>query len=152
MSTIQNFFLIQISRSFKKGANDNSISYLDQSFRFSGLWLILAWYLRRSGHNVVGNRERTNIFFLNFWTVWGHFVWDHGYLSCSTISFSYISALNPCFVVTWKVTFVLSCKLRKKETFFTKSWISGGCLAQTNHPITVSLYGYSGNPIAISLS
>ena len=35
-------FLFRISRSFKKGASDNTINYFDQSFQFSGLWLILA--------------------------------------------------------------------------------------------------------------
>ena len=41
-ATIENVFLIWIYCSFKKGASDNTISYFDQSFRFSGLWLILA--------------------------------------------------------------------------------------------------------------
>ena len=36
------FFLIWISHSFKKGASNKTISYFDQSFQFSGLWLILA--------------------------------------------------------------------------------------------------------------
>ena len=51
MVTIQIFFLIWISRSFKKRASDNTISYFNQSFRFSGLWLILARDLGRSGQN-----------------------------------------------------------------------------------------------------
>ena len=68
--TIQKFFIILISRSFKKRARDNTISYFHQSFRFSGLWLILARELGRSGQNKswgTENRERTsNYFFLNF--------------------------------------------------------------------------------------
>ena len=63
MSTIQKLFLFWISRSLKKGASDNTISYFDQSFRFSGLWLILARDLGRSGQNkswgTEENRERT---------------------------------------------------------------------------------------------
>ena len=35
--TIQKNFLIRISRSFEKGASENTISYFDQSFWFSGL-------------------------------------------------------------------------------------------------------------------
>ena len=49
--TIQKIFLIWISRSFKKGASDNTISYFNQSFQFSGLWLFLARDLGRSGQN-----------------------------------------------------------------------------------------------------
>ena len=67
--TIQKNFLIWISRSFKKGASYNNISYFDQSFRLSGLWLILSRDLGRSGQNKLWgteNRERTNNFFLNF--------------------------------------------------------------------------------------
>ena len=61
--TIQIFFLIWISRSFKKVASDNTITYFDQSFRFSGLWIILAIDLGRSGQNKswgTENRKRTN--------------------------------------------------------------------------------------------
>ena len=72
--TVQNFFLIWISRFFKKGASDNIISYFDQFFRFFGLWLILAIDLGRSGQNKsweTENRERTNDdFFFNF-EQWG---------------------------------------------------------------------------------
>ena len=62
--TIRNIFLIWISRSFKKVASDNTISYFDQSFRFSGLWLILARDLGRSGQNKSLGTEREQIFFL----------------------------------------------------------------------------------------
>ena len=61
--TIQKNFLIWIARSFKKEASDNTISYFDQTLRFSGLWLILARNLGRSGQNKLWgteNRERTN--------------------------------------------------------------------------------------------
>ena len=61
--TIQNFFLIWISRSFKKGASYNTISYFNQSFWFSGIWLILARNLGISGQNKsrgTENREITN--------------------------------------------------------------------------------------------
>ena len=54
--------LIWISRSFKKRTSDNTISYIDQSFRFSAPWLILG----RSGQNKswgTENRERTNNYF-----------------------------------------------------------------------------------------
>ena len=44
-------FLIWISRSFKKGASDNTISYFDHSFQSSDLWFILARDLGRSGQN-----------------------------------------------------------------------------------------------------
>ena len=65
--TIQKFFLIWISRSFKKGVSDSTISYFDQSFRFSGLWLILARDLGRSGQNKSwGAENRESFFFLNF--------------------------------------------------------------------------------------
>ena len=64
--TIQKNFLIWISRSFKKGASDNTISFFDQSFWFSGL----TYFGQRFGEiwskKVVEIRERTNIFFLNF--------------------------------------------------------------------------------------
>ena len=66
--TIQKISLIWISRSFKKWASDNTINYFDHSFRFSGLWLMLARNLGRSGQNKswgTENRERTcNPFFL----------------------------------------------------------------------------------------
>ena len=55
-------FLIWISSSFKKGASDNTISYFDQSFRSSGLWLILARDLGRSGQNKsIDHGEHTGI-------------------------------------------------------------------------------------------
>ena len=62
------YFLIWISRSFKKGASDNTISYFDQSFWFSGLWLILPRDLGRSGQNKSQRTEREQmiIFFFNF--------------------------------------------------------------------------------------
>ena len=69
LPTIEIFFLIWISRSFKKGASDNTISYFEQSFWFSGLWLILARNLGRSGQNKswgTEKRERTNNFFFKF--------------------------------------------------------------------------------------
>ena len=73
VSTIEKKFLIWISRSFKKGASNNTISYFDQFFRFSGLWLILARELGRSCRNKsrgTENRERTNdYFFFKFSTV-----------------------------------------------------------------------------------
>ena len=55
---------------FKKRASDNTISYFDQSFRFSGLWHILVRDLGRSGQNMswgTENREREQmiIFFFN---------------------------------------------------------------------------------------
>ena len=46
MCTVQKIFLIWISRSFKNGANDNTISYFDQSFRLSGL---LTYFGQRFG-------------------------------------------------------------------------------------------------------
>ena len=61
MITIQKFFLILISRSFKKGASNNTISYFDQSFQFCGLWLILVRHLRRSGQKKSrGTENREN--------------------------------------------------------------------------------------------
>ena len=62
--TIENFYPIWISRSFKKGASDNTISYFDQSFCFSGLWLILARNLGRSGQNKLWGIERELIIYL----------------------------------------------------------------------------------------
>ena len=65
--TIQKKFLIWISRSFKKGASDNTtISYFDQSFWFSGLWLNLARNLGRSGQYKSWRTERGHVilFFL----------------------------------------------------------------------------------------
>ena len=57
--TIQKNFLIWISRSFKKVASNKTISYFDQSFQFSGLWLIWARDLGRSGQNKSwGNGEQ----------------------------------------------------------------------------------------------
>ena len=70
VSTIQKNFLIWISRSFKKEASDNIICNFDQSFRFSGLWLILARDLGRPGQNKSWGTEREHvILFLNFWIV-----------------------------------------------------------------------------------
>ena len=60
----QNIFLIWISRSFKKEASNKTISYFDQSFRFYGLWLILARDLGRSGQDKswgTENREREHV-------------------------------------------------------------------------------------------
>ena len=65
LSQFKHFYLIWISRSFKKGASDNTISFYDQSIRFSGLWLILARDLGRSGQNNRELRENKYIF-LNF--------------------------------------------------------------------------------------
>ena len=50
--TIEICFLILISRSFKKGTSDNTISYFDQSFWFSG----------QNKPWGTENRERTNDF------------------------------------------------------------------------------------------
>ena len=52
--TIQNFFQIEFP-AFKKGA-----SYFDNSFRFSGLWLILVKDLGRSGQNKSWGTERAH--------------------------------------------------------------------------------------------
>ena len=62
--TIQKFFLIWISRSFKTGASNKTISYFNQFFRFSGLWLIWAKDLGRSGQNKSWRTDRTNNYFL----------------------------------------------------------------------------------------
>ena len=69
--TIQKNFLIWISCSFKEGASINNISYFDQSFQFSGLWLILARDLGRSGqYKSWGTQiEEIILFFFKFWTV-----------------------------------------------------------------------------------
>ena len=67
--TIQIFFLIWISHSFKNGASDNTISYFDQCFRFSGLWLILARDLGRSGQNMSWGTEIQHVIFFLIWTV-----------------------------------------------------------------------------------
>ena len=61
ISTIQKFFPIWISRSFKKVASDNTISYFDQSFRFSGLWPNLARDLGKSGKKKSWWTEREQI-------------------------------------------------------------------------------------------
>ena len=59
VDTIEKKFLIWISRSFKNGASDKTISHFDQSFRFFGLWLILVRDLGRSGQNKSwGNRKQ----------------------------------------------------------------------------------------------
>ena len=56
------FLLIEKSKKFefifKKGASDNTISYFEQSFLFSGLGLILAGDLGRSGQNKLYGTER----------------------------------------------------------------------------------------------
>ena len=69
--TIQKNFLIWISCSFKKGASDKTISYFDQSFRFSGLWLIWPRDLGRSGQNKSWGTEREQIFFFLNFEHWG---------------------------------------------------------------------------------
>ena len=66
------FSYIWIYRTFKKGASNNTISYFGQSFRFSGLWHILARDLGRSGQNKAWEQraEREQIIlFVKFWTV-----------------------------------------------------------------------------------
>ena len=67
--TIQNIFLIWISRSFKKGAIDNTISYFDQSLRFSGLdlfWSEIWGDLNKTSHGEKRTERSNYSFFLNF--------------------------------------------------------------------------------------
>ena len=74
--TIQKIFLIWISRSFKKGASDNTISYFDQSFWFSNL-LPLTYFWPEIWEDLVkisrGEQRENMFFFFNFWTVNGNF-------------------------------------------------------------------------------
>ena len=58
-TTIKNVFLILISCSLKKGASDNTISYFDQSFRFSEIQEDLV-KISRGGQRT--EREQINIF------------------------------------------------------------------------------------------
>ena len=64
--TIQNYFLIWISRQTKKKHSPKTMSYSDQSFRFAPPWSTKKWNLGKSGQNkspVFANGEgRSNSF------------------------------------------------------------------------------------------
>ena len=65
--TIQKIFLIWISRSFKKGASDNTISYLDKSSPSGSLasdlfWPEIWWDLVK----ISRGEQRENKYFFNF--------------------------------------------------------------------------------------
>ena len=71
-NTIQILFLIWIFRSFKKGASDNTISYFNQSFQFSGAASNLFWSEIWGDLVKISRREQREnkwSFFLKFWTV-----------------------------------------------------------------------------------
>ena len=100
-ATIQNYFLIWISRQTKKKHSPTTMSYSDQSFRFAPSWSTKKWNLGKSGQNKSPvqflQMEREDVIpFWKFWTVPTQ-LWIFGWLGQAgqaNPKFKIVAAMN----------------------------------------------------------